>query len=306
MRRFVLIGLAAAGLAVGSIDTADAARCVSGAVSYPWPVRPFHQAHPVRGNLNEPRGRAFHFGVDITAPVGRAVYAVQRGRAFGAADRTKVTVVGANGCWSHRYWHVVPAIANGARVRPGTLIGHVLPPFAHVHFAEWDLSRGRYVDPIRRRGGLTPYGDRTKPVIGAVAVKRNGTTVAPSNVRGVVNVVVRTHDLPAIPSPPPWAHFRVSPATIGWRLRTAGGRTVRAFRLVYDGRYKLDDRRFSEVYAPGTRQNVRGGSAAVYRYWLARRLDTRRFRNGPYVLRVRVADNHGNTTRASLRLTIRN
>ncbi len=87
---------------------------------------------------------------------------------------------------------------------------------------------------------------------------------------------------------------------------TAGGRVARRFRLSYDGRLKLDDERFSRVFAPGTRQNVRGGKPAVYRYWLARSLDTRDLRNGAYVLAVRVADNHGNTTWMRLPLTIRN
>ncbi len=188
--RSALVGLAVA--AFGGWSSTAQAACEPAAASYPWPVRPFHEAHSVRGSLNEPRGRGFHFGVDITAGDGQKVFAVQSGRAYGAADRTKVTVVGANGCWSHRYWHVVPAIANGSRVRAGSFIGRVLRPFAHVHFAEWDLRRGRYIDPTRRRGGLTPYRDRTKPVIAAVAAKRNGATLAPSNVRGVVNLVVRT------------------------------------------------------------------------------------------------------------------
>jgi hypothetical protein len=307
VRATLLIALAAVGIASVTPRSSDAAaRCRPEAVSYPWPVRPFAQAHSVRGSLNEPRGRSFHFGVDITARDGQRVFAVQAGRAYGAADRTKVTVVGANGCWVHRYWHVVPAVADGTRVRPGSFIGRVLRPYAHVHLAEWDVRRSRYIDPTRRRGGLAPYHDPTSPVITGIAVKRRGSVVATSNVHGVVDLVVRTHDLPALASPAPWAHFRVTPATIGWRLRNGAGRTVRGFRLAYDGRVKLDDERFSQVFAPGTRQNVRGGKPAVYRYWLARRLDTRRFRNGAYVLRVRVADNHGNTTWASLPLAIRN
>jgi murein DD-endopeptidase MepM/ murein hydrolase activator NlpD len=237
VRATLLIALAAVGIASAAPErSAAAARCSAQAVSYPWPVRPFAEAHSVRGSLNEPRGRSFHFGVDITARDGQRVFAVQTGRAYGAADRTKVTVVGANGCWIHRYWHVVPAVANGTRVRPGSFIGRVLRPDAHVHLAEWDVRRGRYIDPTRRRGGLSPYRDSTTPAIAGIAVKRRGEVLAPSNVRGVVNLVVRAHDLPALASPVPWAHFRVTPATIGWRLVTAAGRTVRAYRLAYDGR----------------------------------------------------------------------
>ena len=46
---------------------------------YCWPVKPFHRPHPVRAYLNDPRisgsSRAFHFGIDVSAPDGTAVYA---------------------------------------------------------------------------------------------------------------------------------------------------------------------------------------------------------------------------------------
>jgi len=50
---------------------------------YPWPLKPFDRSHPVRGYFNDPRisgtSRAFHFGIDISAPNGTPVYAVRRG-----------------------------------------------------------------------------------------------------------------------------------------------------------------------------------------------------------------------------------
>jgi Peptidase family M23 len=285
--------------------SAPAAACDPAKVSYSWPVKQLGSAHPVRGTLNEPRGESFHFGIDITAHDGQRVYAVQAGWAYGA-DGSKVTVNGRNGCWSHRYWHVVPAVADGTRVRRGTLIGHVLKPYGHVHLGEWDVQRGRYIDPLRRRGGLAPYRDATRPVVVRIGIKKSAGELPPDNVRGVVGLVVRTHDLPAIQSPPPWAHFRVAPATIGWRLRTAGGRTVRPFRRVLAGGNHLPDWMFTRVFAPGTRQNVRGGKPAVYRYWLAQSFDTRELRNGTYLLAVRVADSQGNAAWKTLRLTIRN
>jgi murein DD-endopeptidase MepM/ murein hydrolase activator NlpD len=53
-------------------------------VSYGWPVKPFDQQHPVRGFFCDPRigdqgGKSFHFGVDVSAPDGTAVFAVEPG-----------------------------------------------------------------------------------------------------------------------------------------------------------------------------------------------------------------------------------
>src|SRR5438105_9460503 len=52
--------------------------------AYGWPVKPFDRQHPVRAFLNDPRiggngGRAFHFGIDVAAPDGTPVYAVEGG-----------------------------------------------------------------------------------------------------------------------------------------------------------------------------------------------------------------------------------
>src|SRR4051812_19979775 len=53
---------------------------------YPWPVKPFDRQHPVRAFFNDPRiadaSHAFHFGIDVAAPDGTAVYAVTPGKVF--------------------------------------------------------------------------------------------------------------------------------------------------------------------------------------------------------------------------------
>ena len=53
---------------------------------YPWPVKPFNRQHPVRAYFNDPRildaSHAFHFGIDVSAPNGTAVYAVAPGTVF--------------------------------------------------------------------------------------------------------------------------------------------------------------------------------------------------------------------------------
>jgi hypothetical protein len=68
--------------------------------AYGWPVKPFNHQHPVRANLNDPRNghgdaKAFHFGIDITAPVGAAVYAVEGGKVYLTRGRMAVAVTGA-------------------------------------------------------------------------------------------------------------------------------------------------------------------------------------------------------------------
>jgi hypothetical protein len=60
-------------------------------VGYSWPLQPFDRAHPVRAFFNDPRisgaTKAFHFGVDISAPNGTPVYAVT-GRTVAEATST--------------------------------------------------------------------------------------------------------------------------------------------------------------------------------------------------------------------------
>ena len=47
-------------------------------------LKPFDRAHPVRAYFNDPRisgtSKAFHFGIDISAPNGTPVYAVAAGK----------------------------------------------------------------------------------------------------------------------------------------------------------------------------------------------------------------------------------
>jgi hypothetical protein len=270
-------------LAVVAARPAEGAACPP--ISYGWPVRPFDRAHPVRGGLNDPRDGAFHFGVDITALDGTPVYAVAPGRARVRGYTVSVDA----GCRSFAYWHVVPSVRDGQRVRARQRIGNVQEGFGHVHLGEHD---GRaYIDPTRPgRAGLTPYWDRTRPVIERVARTAGG------------GLIVQAHDVPAIDSPHPWDGFRVTPARIGWQLLDARRGIVRPFRWAYDGRRKLPDALFGAVFAPGTRAN-HPRRPGVYRFWLTRRLGVA---PGRYVVRVRVADAHGNAARGTFAITIRN
>ena len=82
-------------------------------MSYGWPLKPFDRPHPVRANLNDPRisgpSKAFHFGIDVSAPNGTAVYAVEAGKVH-LEDPRAISVL--NGDVAFGYWHVVPAVAH--------------------------------------------------------------------------------------------------------------------------------------------------------------------------------------------------
>jgi hypothetical protein len=156
-------------------------------VTYHWPVKPFHRQHPVRGYLNDPRifrqSRSFHFGVDISAPDGASVFAVEAGTAF--AQPRHVTVVVSGGRRMFGYWHVVPVVHDRQTVAARELLGHVVVGKGHVHFAE--KSSGRYRNPLRR-GALTPYEDDTSPAVDDIVFLRDGSVVPAAQVRGRVDV----------------------------------------------------------------------------------------------------------------------
>jgi len=124
-------------------------------MAYSWPLEPFDRIHPVRAFFNDPRvsgqSRAFHFGIDISAPNGTAVYAVEAGTVH-LEDARAISV--ANGDVEHGYRHVVPVVTHLQQVARHGLLGHVDAPWLHVHFAE--RRAGSYRNPLRA-GALTPW-----------------------------------------------------------------------------------------------------------------------------------------------------
>src|SRR5204862_8011268 len=63
------------------------ARALPVPAAYDWPLKSFDRQHPVRAFLDDPRighngGLAFHFGIDVAAPDGTPVYAVEGGKVF--------------------------------------------------------------------------------------------------------------------------------------------------------------------------------------------------------------------------------
>jgi hypothetical protein len=273
--------------------------------TYGWPVKPFHRPHPVRGYFNDPRisgsSRTFHFGVDICAADGTPVYAVEGGTAHRSASSIAVV---ASGGRTFGYWHVVPAVRHRQTVRPRQLLGHVEAPWAHVHFAE--SFRKRYRNPLRP-GALGPWIDPTSPRIAGVHFVRAGTQreLSPLQVDGLVDVIVEAFDRPPLPVPPPWNDVPVTPAVLRWRVLKAN-RVVRPWQAPVDHRRGLIPRElFGAVFAPGTQQN-RPNKPGRYRFYMARRWNTRRLANGLYRAQVAASDARGNRAQVTLPFTVRN
>ena len=101
-------------------------------MGYSWPLQPFDRAHPVRGFFNDPRisgaTKAFHFGVDISAPNGTPVYAVAAGQVH-LEDARAISV--AAGDVDFGYWHVVPVVRHREVVARHQLLGHIEAPWLH-------------------------------------------------------------------------------------------------------------------------------------------------------------------------------
>jgi hypothetical protein len=279
------------------------------ASAHAWPIKPFDRQHPVRGLFGDPRigakgGRSFHFGVDVAALDGTAVYAVLGGRV--SIDGENITVIEVEGERSHSYWHVVPAVRHGSRVRRGALLGHIAKGWGHVHLAE---RRGdTYWNPLRP-GAMGPYKDFGAPVVSRIVTSR-----PLSEIFGRVDLIVETFDRPPLSAPQPaWHGMPVTPALVRWRLvRNAHAnvpwRTASDFRTSFVPKIAgkpPSDVHFGSIYAPGTRQN-KPNKPGLYRIWLARRFDTRHFPDGDYRLDVEAADIRGKASRSHLVLSFVN
>jgi murein DD-endopeptidase MepM/ murein hydrolase activator NlpD len=276
---------------------------------YGWPIKPFGQEHPVRGQLNDPRlGEAdllgqkssFHNGIDIPTPDGTPVYAVAAGRVSSTYPR-RVTVA-ASGV-SYQYWHVTRVVRFGQRIKLHQLLAYVYPGYGHLHLAE--VRKGEYVNPLRL-GALTPYTDNTAPTISAISLY-DGTyhDLTNATVSGKVRLTANAFDMPQLVSPWPWAV--VTPAWIGWQLFAASGQTITT------GHWDLGSTLYPanplKVFAPGTRKNSyinKVSGVGSYDYWLGPEWDTTRVSNGAYRVVVTVADIRDNKTTKIVNFTVAN
>ena len=294
------------------------------ASAYPWPFKPFHQQHPIRGFFGDPRTVyenglvsdaltgggtfSFHQGVDIAAPDGTPIYPVESGTVHYLGAATLAVATG------HRvifqYFHVVPVVGEGQHVTASeTVLGYVRPPFGHVHVSEIDGTH--LVNPLAR-GHLSPYRDTTKPTIRAImAEDRLGTVDGP--LCGRVELDANVFDTPPVPVPGPFNGLPVAPALVEWSLARPGHGVIEK-KTVADFRKTLPpNSRFWHVYAKGTYENSpRFGreqytsAPGRYLFLLAGSLDTTTLGNGDYVVTVRAQDERGNTAVATRRISILN
>jgi hypothetical protein len=266
------------------------------ALAYGWPVKPFHQQHPVRAYFGDPRigsdgrggqSRSLHFGVDVSAPNGTPVYAVTSGRiSLHPLHPSEVVLVESGGV-TYEYWHIVPAVRSGYAVAYRTVLGHIEKPWAHVHFAE---RRGStYVNPLRP-GALTPYRDSTAPAVRALVVRHHRG--------GGLDLVADAFDTTPMAVAAPWNDKPVAPALVEWRLRRKGAAAT-AWSATVDFRTTLPRYSFDTVYDAKTSQNY-ASTTGDYRFVLAHGWHG----SGTYVLDVRVADTAGNTATRSLTFTV--
>jgi hypothetical protein len=331
-----LLAAALLALSAGGV-LAPAPRASSAATlpAYGWPVKPFGEAHPVRGSFGDPRtvfvdgpshrtlmtgggSFSFHFGIDVSAPNGTAVYPVESGTVTTvsrAKAREYVEVASPNGR-SFQYWHIVACVAPGQHVAArATVLGHILRPAGHVHLAE--LDRGVIVNPLAP-GHLEPYADTTAPAVTAIGFhsRDNGSGLAPGHVRGRIEIVASAQDLPMLPVPGAWDGLPVTPALLSWSIRTAAtGGVVSPRRVVYDVRNHLPTAAtFWQVYARGTHQNMTTfgthysyGEAGIYLFRLAPGgFDTRALPDGAYEIVVTATDIRGNHGSLSQRFCVHN
>jgi murein DD-endopeptidase MepM/ murein hydrolase activator NlpD len=298
--------------------------------AYGWPVKPFGQAHPVRGNFGDPRTRydsprsdetllegdgalSFHQGLDINAPDGSPVYAVASGRVVRARGR-RVTVVCGNGR-SFQYWHIYEAVRVGQHVDAGkTVVGFILPKREHVHLTH--LENGRPVNPLVP-GNLTPYRDTTSPSVLGISIRRDEESQDedPDTARGPVVFVAEAVDTPALPVEGRWqGGFPVTPAQVMWRIER-GGCVVVPQRVAWNVRGSVPrNDRFFDAFARGTYQNWPVFGSEKFRFEKGKYLfrlsvrpfDSRRLRDGEYDLVVTAADTAGNRDEQRLRFTVAN
>jgi murein DD-endopeptidase MepM/ murein hydrolase activator NlpD len=306
---------------------AGALVAATAASAYPWPIKPFHQQHPIRANFGDPRTLfsntmltdglqgpgtfLFHNGIDIAAPTGTPVYPVASGKVR-YIDQTAISVR-TEGRGVFQYYHLITSVRDGQHVVAGkTVLGTVMRAYGHVHLSE--IRGDRVWNPLAR-GGIAPYKDHTVPQVRAINVRPAGSLLPfdSATVCGTVSLVAAADDAAPMAVPGVFAGFPLSPALLTWSLARVPGITYVDDVPAVDFRTTLPNSRyFWGVYARGSYQNAPRFSNRQYfmpgrfLYNLASFVDTRAYPNGLYEITVRVADMRGNSSEAALQFKIEN
>jgi hypothetical protein len=335
-RRALSIAAALLVLGLGVISVTRPSRAASQGTDqarpgYGWPIKPFDEQHPVRGNFGDPRmifsGRptmaavmrgtvtaSFHTGVDICAPNGTAVYPVASGVVTSLAPDW-ITVDSGNG-QAFEYWHITPTVRVGDHVEERqTVLGHIIRGQGHVHLTQ--IDNGRKVNPLAP-GRLGPYADTTAPQVTSISFRRGagGPTLLPNFLRGRVELIASAYDRPTLPAPGIWHDMPTTPALMTWHIENSStGKVVVAERVAHDHRNtEPADTEFSSAYARGTFQNM----AVFVKYYsymqpgqflfrlAPQGFDTRTLRDGVYDLVVTATDIRGNKGSLTQRFTVHN
>ena len=299
--------------------------------AYGWPVKPFDRPHPVRGSFGDPRGIftgpptlstllhgggtfQFHFGIDISAPDGTAVYPVESGTV--QVVRPDWVQVDVGGGRAFQYWHIQPEVSAGEHVDANTtVLGHILRDAGHVHLTE--LAGLERVNPLAP-GHIGPYEDTTTPRVGPITFRTTdaGRDQMPEFLRGRVVMITSAVDYPSVRVRGTWRDLPVVPALISWRIQRADtGRVVVPTHIAFDVRRTIPaPTEFWRFYARGTHENMcvfgkhysymQPGS---YLFKLTPYgFDTRTLRDGVYELIVTATDIAGNHDSAMQRFSIHN
>ena len=294
-------------LLLAALGSALVAATPAGA--YPWPLKPFDKPHAIRGNFGDPRFHlgaegelsAFHFGVDIVAGDGEAVYAVEPGVVL-RRHATSVTVGNDTGR-RFGYWHIHPVVRSGAHVRLHQLLGHVVRGWGHVHFAE--SLDGKYRNPLRKRA-LTPFYDTTPPSVSSIRLLRaDGSTADAGAISGPIDVVAEISDTPPLIPPAPWDVARLAPATVLWRVVDRNGFPVQSHVTADFSFDLLPGSLYDTVYAPGTYQ-TKPHRPGHYLFWVVRGFDTTTLANGAYRLEITATDTRNNAGGAAVDIQVAN
>ncbi len=327
---------AAAAFALAATLSLFAASALAGparqaAAPYSWPVKPFDQAHPIRGSFGDPRtlfhgppsertllagggSFTFHTGVDISAPDGTAVYPVESGTVR-SVSHDWLSVSGGDGR-TFQYWHINPLVSVGSHVDgQKTVLGRILRGQGHVHLTEIDGSVT--VDPLQP-GHLTPYTDTTTPTVSSIRFRASvtGKDLMPELLRGRLELLASVYDMPTLHVPGAWHDLPVTPALVTWQIERADtGKVVVPSHTAYDVRNHLPaPTAFWQVYARGTHQNM-SVFGKHYSYmqpgvYLLRLtpggFDTRALPDSVYELCVTATDMRGNHSTTVQRFSVHN